>query len=273
MWHFPGQQFSVASVLGWLPQFVEDSPRSIKHVHFCTFQRGFNPPAFTPLGSHCEPKKALLALGNIVQVVALGLGACREPPSGFVFQRKGRAETEIGNWIQKYDTDMAEKQVSAPKRFVSPEVRHAGRLQMASWPRGSLHAERGQAVEGKVSPSWLRVREFSAALTSGKVTSTSQSLSLWAQMGRHILSHPPEQVFQFSFDPRSCGPSLASSHAPVPAVSHGGRAKRCRGSRLDAPGWERQRHPQPRPVAVLFLPCWRRWIKATGREVAADGER
>lgn len=81
-------------------------------------------------------------------VVVLGLKATLFSSAGYffpgfrplqgtclLFQRKCRLEMEIWNWVQKYDTDMAEKQVSAFGAVLSQEVTPSGGF-LSTWTRG-----------------------------------------------------------------------------------------------------------------------------------------
>ncbi|KFP06758.1 IQ domain-containing protein D, partial [Calypte anna] len=105
------EEFSIASVLGCLPQSVDDLPHSISPVHFPLH----NTPGrcISVLSHHpaprCKPNKAVLPGGNVPGSRQTSAEGTRIQ-SWFVFQRKCRMEAEIVNWIQKYDTDMGEKE-------------------------------------------------------------------------------------------------------------------------------------------------------------------
>lgn len=94
-------------------------------------------------------------------VMVLGLKATLFSSSGYtspgfrslqgtclLFQRKCRLEMEICNWVQKYDTDMAEKQVCASSAVLSQEVTCSGGF-LSTCTHGSYMG--GCGSEGQLS--------------------------------------------------------------------------------------------------------------------------
>lgn len=134
-----------------------------------------------------------------------------------MFQEKCKTETEIQEWVQKYDTDMTEKQVLASgallcyERFAQVDSCPKGHMALSQEDTEVRDSSASRCTTGKGSLSCLCVQESSAALALGKVTSTAKSHSIWGKWVR--LGCPPHArkwVFQFCSNPQSSWPYLMS---------------------------------------------------------------